>query len=436
MAAFDESTISGLAKEIRLSTESDTHDLAGYSESRVTDLIVNAFSHPLVHCKTMIRFTFIVGGGKLVRSRYDDMLTKWMTAALKSVGYEFDNSAAETYDSQGSFKQQHDTGKNLIYIIVFPHVECAHTDPLGVEKEAAGSSNEEDEYLNESSPSYIVTAANLDIFKDIVRLNLPSWRQLRNCMKKFGEYTTLFSEIEQKMIQGQQLTAREESIYNNNSGEDAEKAEYLQQIIKAKVDEGKLTKDEKKEMLETMKANLDAAKAAGMTKKIEMITARKELLEKSSTVVHRLHYCVDIKEKHKKLMRIARLEDKQKSIQLTIADLTTIGEKAETLEELKQLENECRGWFEDDEDFAARCEYEAEEARAEFMKAAPVKKSHGVAKKSGGGKSLGSARLQGSNIFSNIGKAGAFRSGQSNAKVPAKKKTNSGFASAFGDDSD
>jgi hypothetical protein len=41
-----------------------------------------------------------VGGGKLVRSRYSEDMTKWMVAALREIGFSEDRSAAETYDSQ------------------------------------------------------------------------------------------------------------------------------------------------------------------------------------------------------------------------------------------------------------------------------------------------------------------------------------------------
>ncbi len=61
--------ISGLAGEIRSSIESDQHDLAGYTESRIKDLIHSAFGAPLTAPTAMLRFTFVVGGGKLIRAR-------------------------------------------------------------------------------------------------------------------------------------------------------------------------------------------------------------------------------------------------------------------------------------------------------------------------------------------------------------------------------
>ena len=85
-------------------------------------MIHAAFSQPLPNPTEMIRFMFTVGGGKLVRSRYPDDLTKWLVAALREINFTEDRSAACTLDSQGTFKQQHDTDQNLKYLFVFPRL--------------------------------------------------------------------------------------------------------------------------------------------------------------------------------------------------------------------------------------------------------------------------------------------------------------------------
>eukprot|EP01031_Cornospumella_fuschlensis_P044053 gene44053-53859_t len=126
MAAFSsEEALSGLAGDIRSSIVSEQYDLGGYTESRTRDLVIAAFGKPLTAPAGMVRFTFVVGGGKLVRARYAEDLPKWMAAALREVGYVEDRSAAETLDSQGRFKQQHDTGQNLKYVVVFPRLQLA-----------------------------------------------------------------------------------------------------------------------------------------------------------------------------------------------------------------------------------------------------------------------------------------------------------------------
>ena len=78
--------LSGMAGEIRNSIESDQFDLGGYTEIRATELIKSAFSTPLTAPTSMVKFTFVVGGGKLVRSRYNDDLLKWVCQALRDIG--------------------------------------------------------------------------------------------------------------------------------------------------------------------------------------------------------------------------------------------------------------------------------------------------------------------------------------------------------------
>ncbi len=64
-----ESAISGMARDIRASATSEQFDLGGYTEARARDLLQVAFSTPLTAPQEMVRFTFVVGGGKLVRGR-------------------------------------------------------------------------------------------------------------------------------------------------------------------------------------------------------------------------------------------------------------------------------------------------------------------------------------------------------------------------------
>jgi len=68
------SGFAGMAGEILGAIDSEQFDLAGYNEARVTDLMTSAFGSPLTAPTKMVRFTFIVGGGKLVRSKYDETL--------------------------------------------------------------------------------------------------------------------------------------------------------------------------------------------------------------------------------------------------------------------------------------------------------------------------------------------------------------------------
>lgn len=74
-------------------------------------------------CTLQIKFTFVVGAGKLARQKYDAQLPKHLSAALRGIGYEEDRTASAVEECQGTFKQQHDTDKNLKTLQVFPRVQ-------------------------------------------------------------------------------------------------------------------------------------------------------------------------------------------------------------------------------------------------------------------------------------------------------------------------
>ena len=68
----------------------------------------------------MIRITLVVGAGKLGRQKYDPSALRTVTATLQSVGFVEDRGASCVSDCAGLFKFQHDTGKNLKTVVVFP----------------------------------------------------------------------------------------------------------------------------------------------------------------------------------------------------------------------------------------------------------------------------------------------------------------------------
>jgi hypothetical protein len=78
--------------------------------------------------------------------------------------------------SLGTFKQQHDTGQNLKYLIVYPRVACAATAAAAAAggKPAAGGGAAAEPELDVKSPEYIVSACELETFKEIVHSKVGS----------------------------------------------------------------------------------------------------------------------------------------------------------------------------------------------------------------------------------------------------------------------
>lgn len=341
-------------------------------------------------------------------------------------------------------------------MIVYPKVACAiqasKSDSSGVAQAAT---------LDTTSPEYIVTVAELSTFTEMMGSKTVSWGQRKRVLKVLQDAQVQFQAIEEKLSSGKLLSPLEQSIYDANSGADAEKIQWLQSNIKGMVDSGSLTSSEKSELVETLKANIasitaevEAAKAQGQAKKVEKLmekvaatTARREFVEKIAPIQHRLKHGDEIQRLRIKLQTFAALEDKARSMSLTMADLKTLEEKGEIEEKVAQLEQASRGWFEDEADFQAMCAFEAKEARAKYLhktKTATAKKSGG----GGAGKALGSGGKPSSQSRSSAMQASVAGNSwstpssrttvsKSTSGGATKSKSTGGFSAAFGgDDSD
>lgn len=450
MASFEgQSTtgeIHGLAGEIRSSLTSEQYDLGGYTEARVTDLFHNAFRTPLTAPTEMVKFTFVVGGGKLVRSRYPEELPKWGTSALRELGFTEDRSAAETFDSQGTYKQQHDTGQNLKYLIVYPRVACADAQKSnGTETTATGNA------ANMNAPENIVVAAPMAIFQDMVASKVLSYAQKKKLLKLLQDKHEEFKAIEAKLVSGSQLTPIEQGIYDNNSGADEDKINWLQHEIKAMIDNGQLTAKEKSEQLKTMESNIQSLKkeiedattenkpkkVEKLQQKLEAIVSRKAVVEKIEPIPPKMQLSEDIIKLYLKLFPLLALEEKGRSMSLTLADLKQLEPKADLESEIKELEGACRGWFEEEEVFQERCNQVEKEAKAKYK---AKKAAGGDAKKAGsssGAKSgtVGKMPMKGStNAWSTVTKKPGM--GSSGSSTGAKKAVGTSFSALNDDDSD
>jgi len=148
--------LSGLASQIRSATESETFHLS-VPTTTITTATLAAFASPFPSLPAMIRLTFVVGGGKLARGSYDPTAHKVFTAALRECGYEEDKGGGMDWSSAGTFKSQHDTGKNLKTIVVFPKIdrtaESAGNSGSGADDPSAAASSSK---VAASVPSHIV----------------------------------------------------------------------------------------------------------------------------------------------------------------------------------------------------------------------------------------------------------------------------------------
>lgn len=431
MAEFEH----GLAGRIRASVTSDQFDLAGYTQPRVSELFTHAFSTPLTAPTEMVKFTFVVGGGKLVRSRYDDDLPKWVAATLREIGYNEDRSAAVDFSSQGSFKHQHDTGQNLKTITVFPHVECAN------QKTVSAPSATTPESIDPKSIEYMITACEFSTFCDMVSSKTVSWTQRKRLLHLLQECHASFAAIEAKLTTGQPLTPYEQSVYDSNNGSDEQKMQWLQEDIKMMAESGKLTPDEKSELLTTISHNLEtvtaeiasasaANKTALVTKleaKKQFILARKAKIEAAAAVSHPLKFASEIQKCYLQLFPLLALEEKSRSMSLTMADLKALEAKHDLEESAAGYAKASRCWMETDEEWQARVDATKREAKTLYDKRVKTtKKPVSVGSKTGT-----AGKMAVKSDWSTVGTKKTTVAARS-----AVMRSSNQFAQAFSDDDD
>ncbi|RLO00356.1 hypothetical protein DYB28_007787 [Aphanomyces astaci] len=407
----------GLAGDIRQAVANEQFDLGGFTEPRTHDLIVAAFGTPLTAPTEMIRFTFIVGGGKLVRARYSEQLPKWMTAALREVGYV--NVAVLC-------PHQKDTGANLLTIQVFPRLTLA----VGT-----GGEDLEDKpaTVDVDSPEYLCISSDLETFQRmIVPAKARSWVQKKRFLKALQGSMTAFQHLEEKLMRGETLMPVEQLMYDGNIGLEVntEKCVWLQGEIKRMVDEGHLTKAEKDEVIATLQQNLehiaedvDASSGKKKDKLLEKqatIQARLALVEShKANVVYRLRKSAEIVKLRVELLGVLALQEKERSLSLTSEDMRKLEGRHALESAIADLEEQSREWF--DDAFEAKCALDQKDADALYKK----KK----AKSSSGGKST-----SGSSSSTSWATVGKKKPVSNAAKLNTAK--GSGFAAAFGNDSD
>jgi hypothetical protein len=451
--------MSGLAGEIRNAIENEQFDLGGYTEPRITQLVQAAFGTPLSGRSEMIRLTFVVGGGKLVRSRYPEELPKWMATALRDIGYVEDRSAACTLECQGMFKQQHDTGQNLKTLMVFPRLEI---ESSSMKRPMSAPAVDEPTKENPSSEKSIIISCSLEELEKYTPMYLTSWRQKKRAQKFLQESLTSFTLLEGKLVRGEPLDAAEQAQYDQNAGRDvnAEKVAWLQQSIKHMVDSGELTSSEKAELVATQESTLkslamelaaactidDVKKKDALQKKQQHLLTRAAFVhERMSTrsSPYQLRHHEEIVTLRLQLLPLQLLlAEKEGSMSLTLTDLKTLTAKPILETKIRDWEAKSREWFEEPAEFDAKCQLAIQDAERRFKRISQNANNNNKSK----------SNLSSSSKLKNVPATTGKRSSDAGSKsawscVPmnSKKnsvhshrgssKTSSGFAAAFGHDS-
>ena len=275
-----------LAKRLRGIYENDEeerHDLANFSKEQVAAFVPAAFCEP-IPAKEPLRLTFIVGGGKLVRHKYDEDLPRWLSSALREVGYEDDRGAA--LGSSKAFKVQHDLGQNLIYMHVFPAISPLPVAPPG----GAGASSAGG--ASASAPASAAAAAAstpaerclsvpLASFRALLASRVAPWSQRRRLLALLGDKVKRLTALEAKMVARERLDAAEQAEYDGaDRGLLEEKIALLTAEMRTQVGAGALSTAERETVLREMDEKLSALRdeAGSGAARAEALAARRAAL--------------------------------------------------------------------------------------------------------------------------------------------------------------
>jgi hypothetical protein len=354
----------GMAATIRSAQESETFDLAGQSSSTIEATIRSAFTEPFpLH--DMIRITFITGAGKLARQKYDENAAKILTKVLNELGYVEDKGASCVIESQSCYKSQHDTGKNLKTIVVFPKLESVHDDD-NVEGQAVKDRGPS--VLDEGSPQQLIAMSNFNVFERMLASQCPSWSQKKQCVSVIGDIRAIVDSLDGKLLSGTPLTDSEQDFYDACDLTSLQKKEEAaKEDMQKCIDEGKITSNEKKKLLLQVREKLSSLtkeieECANKPKKLKQLKDQQQRLQErekklesiSPCPPHPLKFQSEIEKLKRELQPLLKLENETKGRLLTLKETTTLARKEDIELEILQLEEKSRGWFEEDEDFQLR----------------------------------------------------------------------------------
>jgi len=404
-----------LAGKVRRSTESDEFELAGYDQARCDEFAKSAFSDPF-ELQEMVKLSFVVGGGKLVRQKFSDDLPKMFMAALTAIGFVDDSTAACEAGSGGKFKFQHDTGKNLKFVHVFPRISAARPVAGGGE----GEEEEEEAEEKPTSPEDMLCRCPQKDFERLLAEHVGTYAEKRKLLDIIKGRISSLEQIEAKMARLEQLSTEEQTLFDDVGADELrEKTKFLTGELQRMVDQGQLTTAEKAAFLEQLEgkiaaveAELAKAEAEGKAKKVQALAQQREVAQKTRAAVKdapsaslpSLRHASELRKLHGKIAELNRIEKASKG-HYSMDELKRLGERPEIEEAISVLESRSRGWFEDEDVFQERLQ--------------ACLKAGGGAKKSTAGPPMTSQRPTSGGGFTAV--SGGARPSKAKASAPSTR---------------
>lgn len=298
----------------------------------------------------MIRLTFVTGAGKQARQKYDDGAAKAVTSTLISLGFSEDRGASCIVECAGSYKMQHDTGKNLKTVVVFPNI-------VGSEATGGGGGTKQEQQvpklLDEESPEFMIATSSLPLFTRMLDSKCPSWSQKKGCIAALEELKNLLAGLDDKLVRGTPLDDAEQDFYDTVTSLDDKEA-LVKKELHQQVEQGNVTQEELDILVEHNLERIAAVKnEKGKTP--DKLLQRKDLLASLKPKdPHPLRLEVSIRKLRKELQPLLDMESSSRGRLKSVRETQQMARKEELEEELDELEYRSRGWFEEDDAFDTR----------------------------------------------------------------------------------
>jgi hypothetical protein len=302
----------------------------------------------------MIRITLVTGAGKLARQKYDENAAKAVTTALRDLGFEEDRGASCVKECAGSFKLQHDTGKNLKTVVVFPRIQDDQPSSGGENDGAASGPGGSKSLFPKGSPEEMIALSSKTVFEGMVKSRCQTWTQKKGCLAALGEIKSTLQKLDEKLLQGVALEDFEQEFYDAVSAASLEEKEaFVRDKMHQHVDDGTITATEKVQLLAQVTERLDTltkeiadAEKANQAKKLEKLRIAKEkadarkvkLAQITPKSLPPLKHQAEIFQLRSELKPLQELENNAKGRLLSLKETQSLARKDEILTEIASLE--------------------------------------------------------------------------------------------------
>jgi len=288
-----------------------------------------------------------------VRQKYNEGLVMLMCEALKGIGFVEDKGAALDLGCAGQFKYQHDTGKDLKFVHVYPRVDTAAAA-------AAAGNGEDGSSVDAMSPTQLLLFSETRVFQKMVSAKTPSFAQRRRVLDVLKKAKADYAAVEAKLAAREELSAQDQQLVDELDVEVVgEKQTWLTKAMDEMITGGQLTKPEQAMVLEQLNGKLEQvetqialAESEGKEKKAaKMREAHAEVLQRVEAVrgAKPLNRPPKFEKEmllaKKKLAELEKLEVRSKKEVLPLSEVERLNAKPKLVADLKAMEEDSAGWF-------------------------------------------------------------------------------------------